>query len=486
VYKKFYGFSEKPFEVTPDPKFLYFTSSHRDALAAVFDAITNRQRFISLIGEAGTGKTTLIHFLLGRLDPKVKTAFIGHPPITFRDLLRNVFLELSFNVVEENNKVLLIRLNEYLEELAVGQTLAVIIDEAQNLPEQVIEELGRLEERIALTSSRLQIIFVGQPEFESKLNSPVLRELNQRIGIRRQIRAFAEEESRAYIDHRLKLVGSSSSEIFTPNALSTILIHAKGIPRVINILCDRAFLIGYGFSTKRIDAEIIGKTINEMESPILPKSVPTKIIPALKGTHWRFLRVNFPQRRISFAILSILCLGASLLLIYGFLQQKPTKTGSIESITNRRIGALEEVIAVENGQTISSLSQKYYRMTNPTLLAFILDFNPEITNADLIQVNQKIKIPKITNEGLVFQSSDRVYKIHVGTFLTLDFVKPYKNEPLLKGKKIEVLPRKVSPQDTWYRVEVGNFDHKDEALKMIDLLKEKRLLPLFGDNPKIE
>jgi hypothetical protein len=125
-------------------------------------------------------------------------------------------------------------------------------------------------------------------------------------------------------------------------------------------------------------------------------------------------------------------------------------------------------------------------MTNPTLLDLILDFNPEVTNAGLIQVNQKIKIPKIAKEWMVSQTLDLACKIHLGTFWTPDFVKPYKNEPALKGKKIEVLPRKVTPQDTWYRVVVGDFGNKDEALKMIDLLKEKRLLPLFGDTPKIE
>ncbi|OGP69494.1 MAG: hypothetical protein A2169_10340 [Deltaproteobacteria bacterium RBG_13_47_9] len=484
MYNEFYSFSEKPFEVTPDPKFLYLTPCHREALVAIFDGITHRRGFISLTGEVGTGKTTLIHFLLGRLDEKVKTAFIVDSSITFKDLLRNIFLELGLRVVEGNNKSLLSQLGEYLEKLAMGDTLVVIIDEAQNLPKEVMEELAR--QMTSSISNRLQIVFVGQPEFEDKLNTPSLKQLHQRIEIRCQIRNLTEEESREYIDHRLKLVGSSGSEAFTPNAISTMLIHAKGIPRAINILCDNAFLIGYGLSRKRIDAEIIGGVINEIENPILQKSISTKIVPALKGFDWRLLRLNFSQKSISFVILSLLCLGGFILLIYASLPRNPTKTGNIESIKKHRMGALEEVVIVEKGQTISSLSQKYYRMTNPTLLDLILDFNPEITDAALIQVNQKIKIPKIAKEWMISQSLDRTCKIHLGTFWTPDFVKPYKNEPALKGKEIEVLPRKVTPQDTWYRVVVGNFGNKDEALRMIDLLKEKRLLPLFGDTPKIE
>ncbi len=125
-------------------------------------------------------------------------------------------------------------------------------------------------------------------------------------------------------------------------------------------------------------------------------------------------------------------------------------------------------------------------MVNPTLVDLILDSNPEITNADLIQINQTITIPKITKECLIKQSPNHTFKICVGTFWTPDFVEPYKNEPALKGKRIEVLPRKVSPTDTWYRVVVGDFDNKDDALKVIDLLKEKKLLPIFGGVPGLD
>ena len=145
---------------------------------------------------------------------------------------------------------------------------------------------------------------------------------------------------------------------------------------------------------------------------------------------------------------------------------------------------LEEVIEVQKGQNISFLAQKYYRMVNATLIDLILDSNPEITNAHLITVNQKIKIPKITEESLIIQSSDHTYKIHVGTFWTSNFAKLYRDEPSLKGKEIEILTRRVSPQETWYRVVVGKFDNKDEILKAIDLLKKKKLLPLFGGSPQ--
>ena len=541
MYNEFYGFSEKPFEVTPDPRFLYLTSSHREALDTMIKGIKNRWGFICITGEVGTGKTTLIHSLLNRLDEKVKTVFIFHTLITFKELLGNILMELDLEVIGESKEALLNHLIEYLSHrLGRDETLAVIIDEAQNLSKEVMEELGELSELEPQTSVRLQIVFVGQPEFEDKLNSPGLRKLNQRIGIRREIKALSDEESKEYIEHRLKLVGSSSSERFTPKAISMIISYAKGIPRVINILCDNAFLIGYSLSKKKVDEDIIREVIRNMEGPVPQKALPTRIGKVVKEFLLISLERNPFPRRISLILLSLLCLGGLVFLMHGFLQRRPLNTRSIESIRTPRVDTkpssvspspqtateqtskvdnryppagresvpiespqhivspskssmtlntkdiLKEVIVVQKGQNISLLIQKYYRKANTTLIDLILDFNPEITNAHLILIDQKIKIPKITEERLIIQSSDRTYKIHVGTFWTPDFAKLYRDEPSLKGKEIEILARRVSPQDTWYRVVVGKFDNKDEIFKVIGLLKEKNLLPLLGGTPKLE
>jgi hypothetical protein len=145
---------------------------------------------------------------------------------------------------------------------------------------------------------------------------------------------------------------------------------------------------------------------------------------------------------------------------------------------------LEEVIEVQRGQNISLLAQKYYRTANATVIDLILDCNPDITNAHLITVNQKIRIPRITKESLIIQSPDHTYKIHVGTFWASNFARLYRDEPSLKGKEIEILTRRISPQETWYQVVIGKFNSKDEILKEIDLLKKKGLLPLFAGSPQ--
>ena len=509
MYNEFYGFSEKPFEVTPNPKFLYLTSSHREALTSMIDGIKNQKRFISITGEVGTGKTTLIYSLLNSFDEKVKTVFIFHTTITFKELLETVLQELDLTFVKENKTGLIHQLIQYLALMGSrGETLAIIIDEAQNLPQKVMEELQMLSN---LESKVIQIVFVGQPELEDKLNSEDLRQLKQSIKIRCQIRVLSEEESKGYIDHRLRLVGSSSSEIFTPKAISMICSYAQRIPRVINVTCDNALLMGYSLPKKRIDVDIIREVIKNMEGPSLQKTIPSSTTIAKKIRAFPF-GLQFSINKAYPIIISLLFLGALILLTLRYFDQKFAKTWDIKSIKSRyadtepsstptsiqitppsasiatmgREYKLKEVVVVKKGETISQLTQKYYGMANKTLIDFILDLNPEITNVHLIIVNQKIKIPNITEESLIIQSPDRSYKINAGTFETPDHAKLYSDEPVFKGKKIEILPRKVSPRETWYRVVIGPFAHKDDCLKVIDQLKGKGLLPVFGGILKME
>jgi type II secretory pathway predicted ATPase ExeA len=272
MYTEFYNFSEMPFNLTPDPKFLYLTPSHREALAAMLYGIKERKGIISVTGEVGTGKTTLIHSLLKKCNEGIKTVFIFYTNITFENLLKNILFELELPIIEEEKTALLHQLNNYLiQRLSCDENVVVIIDEAQNLFSKVMEELRMLSNLETPKSKLLQLVLVGQPELEVKLDSGNLRQLKQRIGIRRQISALSREECIKYIDHRLNLVGSSTSRIFTSEAIALICDYAKGIPRTINILCDNALLIGYGLSQKKINGDIIHEVIRDMDSSIFEK-----------------------------------------------------------------------------------------------------------------------------------------------------------------------------------------------------------------------
>jgi type II secretory pathway predicted ATPase ExeA len=532
MYNEFYGFAEKPFELLPDLRFLFLTPGHRETIASIIDGIRNRRGFISITGEVGTGKTMLSRFLLGKLEveEKVKTVLIFHPTITFKELLTNILLESDLEVKNANKKALLLQFNEYLNQMiAKDENLVIIIDEAQDLSKEVMGELGMLPKLRAL-----QVVFVGQPEFEDKLNSQGMRQLKQRTGIRCQIKILSEKESKDYIDHRLGMVRSSSSQTFTSKALSMICSHAKGIPRIINLLCDNAFLMGYNLGQKKIDVDMVREIIKDMERPFPQKTSLSQVVTAVNGFHLFPPRLNFLLSKLSLIVLSFLCLGGFILLIDRYFQAKPAKTLDIKSpnssyvdtkpsltqpspqemvkgISEKEIQGtpgepesisqefpnlvslpasaipitgeedqLMEMVTIRKGQTIYSLTKKHYRMVNRTLMDLVLESNPDITDVHLIIVDQKIKVPKITTDLLITKPSENTYKISVGTFGTPDSTKPYSHDRALKGKKVEVIPRKISPQDTWYRVVIGDFGDKDEALNMVDYLKQKGLLPAFG------
>jgi hypothetical protein len=466
----------------------------------------------------------------------VKTAFIFHTLITFEELLGSVLRELYLEVTGKDKKTLLNQLVQYLSHLGNDEMVAVIIDEAQLLSTETLQELGKLTDLGPLVSERLQIVFVGQPEFKNILDSPSLKILNQRIGIRREIKALTVEESRDYIEHRLKLVGSGTSDTFTPQAISEITKYAKGIPRVINIVCDNAFLGGFSESKKKIDAKIILDVIKNLEGPSRRQFEPMRAFGFMKRIPPIRRERILTSRQIAAILLFLLVMGGIVFVANGFLRYGPserqgiaslwtslfhnerplvktpqtatTKTSKVDaqdppvetrmlpaefpqpavapSAASLRMSGSTETVIVKKGQSISRLAADHYGMSNTTRADLILDSNPEITNAHLVSVNQKIRIPKITERSLIIPSSYRTYKINIGTFSSPEFARLYRAEPSLKGKKIDVVARKAAPNETWYRIVVGKFNSTDEALKVISILRERNLLPLFGAAPKLK
>ncbi len=258
----FYGFSERPFELVSDPSFFYFSPSHREALASIVAGIINQIGLIALTGEPGTGKTALIHFLLRHFDYMVTPVVIPYPPPNMTEFLRSILIELGLTAMEENGRGGQDQLHEYLMDGCAGKkNLVVVVDDAQNLPGELVEDLATLLE----TEKQLQIILIGRVEFEEKLQTPKGRNLWNEKGIRCCIRALSQKESKRYMDHRLRRVGSSLSGVFTPRAISMVVGHAQGIPRLINVLCSHAFLRGRDEGTRKIDEKVVSGVIKEVE-----------------------------------------------------------------------------------------------------------------------------------------------------------------------------------------------------------------------------
>ena len=236
---------QAPFNITPDPSFLYLSASHREGLAQLSYGIRARKGFVVLTGEVGTGKTTLIHALLNDLNGSAQTALIFSTIVSPADLLRSVCEE--FGLIEPKRPLqeihdYLVSLNEFLlESYRKGENCALIIDEAQNLSAEVLESIRLLSNFETSKDKLLQILLVGQPELAVRLNSPELRQLKQRVMLRHHLRALSLQECCEYVSNRLKVAGAERT-IFTPNALESIYSYSGGIPRIVNVLCDNALL----------------------------------------------------------------------------------------------------------------------------------------------------------------------------------------------------------------------------------------------------
>ena len=261
MYKDFYGFSEEPFALNPDPRFFLLTQNHKETLDLMVYGITERRGFILLTGEKGTGKTAFIQQLLQTLDPNIKAIPIFQTPESFDQLLEVILRSLKLPVGERKKSFLWRQFIDYISHGAGRDAnLAIIADNAQELSKEFLEELRELWNP---NPGRLQEVLVARPEIEDKLNCRDLRQLKQRIALRCRLKPLTEEESLGYIDHRLNRVGSHISEIFLPEALSLIFRHSRGIPGIINILCTKSLWAGYSISKMPVDSSMVEEILED-------------------------------------------------------------------------------------------------------------------------------------------------------------------------------------------------------------------------------
>ena len=267
MYTSFFGLSEKPFAITPDPRYLYLSERHAEALAHLLYGINESGGFIQLTGEVGTGKTTVVRTLLSRVPHHADVAVILNPRMTPVEFLLTICEELGLAIPDADRdsvKQLVDALNRrLLTAHAEGRRIIVIVDEAQNLSAEVLEQVRLLTNLETPTQKLLQIILIGQPELRDLLDRTELRQLAQRITGRYHLEPLSREETKGYVRHRLKVAGAPG-EIFPPSALAEIHRLAGGIPRVINVTCDRALLGGYTQETRRVTAALVRRAAGEV------------------------------------------------------------------------------------------------------------------------------------------------------------------------------------------------------------------------------
>ncbi|MGB6200549.1 MAG: AAA family ATPase [Candidatus Acidiferrales bacterium] len=267
MYKKFFGLRENPFNVNPDPRYLFFTQAMEEAISALTYGIDTRKGFLLLTGEVGTGKTTLLNRLLDWLRSRnVATAYVFNSHLNVNQLFDFILNDFEIPCEERSESMRQIRLNEWLlERYREGQPAVLIVDEAQHLSFEVLEEIRMLTNLETATEKLLQIVLSGQPELEEKLKLPQLRQLRQRITIRTKTRALTLDETRGYINERLRIAGGDDRNIFSAEAVAAIHKFAKGIPRVTNLLCEHAMINAYVDQQSTVSPALVEEVAREFE-----------------------------------------------------------------------------------------------------------------------------------------------------------------------------------------------------------------------------
>ncbi|MCD4781965.1 MAG: AAA family ATPase [Candidatus Omnitrophica bacterium] len=268
MYHKFFNFKEYPFNLTPNSRYFFESPKHVEALSTLVYAVESRKGFVVITGEIGSGKTTVCRTLLNKLDSRTQTALITNTHLSGKDLLCSILEDLDVEFTPGSKSKLLSQLNTYLiEQLRNDCNVVLIIDEAQNLKPAVLEEVRMLSNLETEDEKLIQIVLLGQPELKKKLALPRLEQLRQRISVFYHLKPLEADQAKAYIRHRLKVASETDRVYFTEEALDIIVGYSKGVPRLINQICDSALLNGFIYEKEKIDAALMREVI--AESPMM-------------------------------------------------------------------------------------------------------------------------------------------------------------------------------------------------------------------------
>jgi general secretion pathway protein A len=266
VYLDYYGLKEPPFNITPNPRYLFYSAKHREALNYLLYGIRERKGFVQLTGEVGAGKTTLCRALLEQLGKNYSTALILNPVLNAEQLVKAIALEFGINAKGLDLLETIAEINYFLlQQMEEGRESVLIIDEAQNLTGELLEQVRLLSNLETDDRKLLQIVLMGQPELRDRLNHPSLRQLRQRITVRYHLSPLKQHELGQYVQHRLQVSGAKGVPFFTWPALWRIFSYSQGIPRLVNAVCDKCLLAGFVQQTERITFGLVGRAVRELE-----------------------------------------------------------------------------------------------------------------------------------------------------------------------------------------------------------------------------
>jgi general secretion pathway protein A len=428
MYLTFYNLKKEPFHITPDPEFLYLSPSHKEALAAIIYGIEQKKGFVAIVGDVGVGKTTILRSYLDTTDRShLKVIYVFNARLTFEGLLKTIYEELGLPI--ETNDTMQMVNNLYrvlIEEYRQGNTMVLVIDEAQNMPLETLENLRMLSNLETSKDKLIQIVLVGQLEFEEELNLRRLRQLKQRIAIRSTISPLTKTESLDYIKYRLQKAGSDHGSVFTDAALRTIASKAKGIPRAINILCDNALITGFGYQQKPATAKVVREVVADFQGAkprfIFKWWYACLVLVAAAGIFF-FLNGGSVRDRVGVTRqpgkvqslsdgpiasereninISEAERAADSPGVFSEISQKRESSSAISpkagTVGNEagesRMGLSPKTRVIRKGDTLAGIIEEEYGWADEELIEAVKRKNPQIVNPDLILPGNKIILPE--------------------------------------------------------------------------------------------
>jgi general secretion pathway protein A len=499
MYNSYFGFLESPFSVTPDPRFFYANTIYQEAYATLRYGIEGKKGFIVITGEVGTGKTTLLRKLLRNLEDTVHSVFIFNPDLSFPELLQLTLHDLGLAPPKEASKVTMLQeLNDYLiKQLNQGHTVATLIDEAQNLSDDALENLRLLSNLETDKEKLLQIVLMGQPELETKLDQPKLRQLKQRVALQCRLAPLEVGEVGPYIDFRLRTVGYEDKDLFHPDAIQQIAFYSKGIPRLMNIICDNALLCAYARSKKIVSADMIKEVARDLRvgSEVqITKAEPTPAVLVSKTEPETLIRKaanDVPKHKVRrmvrvgvetcltllvfFALASVID-PKNFLTIAGrsFEVAKHNLNQWVALVTHQEVASekanpevkferKEQRVTIPHGSSIYQIAADTYGANTALGMDLIKEFNPQIKNLNWVSAGQDLLLPHLTKETLLRKQPDGSYRLIVASFRSLRGADEYAQLLNNKEYQITITPKRVSDNLLLYRVEIDGLKNLEEA-----------------------
>jgi general secretion pathway protein A len=509
MYDQYFGFQESPFSVTPDPHFFYNNPVYLEAYASLRYGIAARKGFIAITGEVGTGKTTLLRKLMHDLDITVHFASIFNTLLTFNDLLWAALRDLGVPTTRQDRVAMVDDLNAYLiEQCNKNHIVCLLIDEAQNLSDESLEGLRLLSNLETNKQKLLQIVLIGQPELNAKLAKPTLRQLKQRIAIQHKIVPLNQEDVGSYINFRLGVANCHRKDLFEAEAIQKIALYSKGIPRLINILCDNALLMAFAASQKTVSAHMIReaaddltlgseaqRTEPEKTLTLPPSNAEPKLIDR-EATNRRSQRKVTRAVRIAIGILLVIAVFITAVfvsdresLFTSVLEFKPNSAQNV-SLATRQEAILQKTdqkaenaelkntevgfnkwkdrVIIQYGSTVYEIATDAYEANAVLGLDLIKELNPRIQNLNKVSAGQELLLPPLTPETLVRHQPDGSYRLVIASFLGSTEAEEFAGRITKAGYRVTIKPRRVSDDILLYRLEIDGLKNIEEATQTLE------------------